>query len=201
MIRGLAGELRADIASARLPAGLSTGLVVAVLMLVFAPALAATVFAGPLTAFVPRGTGVMLFGTVALCLIAGLTGTYKGTLSVPNFAPAAALVTIGSAVGASMSSASGAALFATMVMIVALSTLTTALCFLLIGCVRTGCGVTSSSATPPPWAIVSDRPSKPIRDRYACCWISPPSPGSMFRRRMSFADSSGQRTPEERALC
>ena len=136
MIRGLAAELRADIASARLPAGLSTGLVVAVLMLVFAPALAATVFAGPLTAFVSRGTGVMLFGTVALCLITGLTGTYKGTLSVPNFAPAAALVTIGSAVGTSMSSASGAALFATMVTIVALSTLATALCFLIIGWLR-----------------------------------------------------------------
>ena len=136
MIRGLASELRADIVSARLPASLSTGLVVAVLMLVFGPGLAATVFAGPLTAFVPRGTGMMLFGCVAMCLITGLAGTYKGTLSVPNFAPAAALVTIGSAVAASMSSATGEAVFATMVVIVALSTLAAALCFLGIGWFR-----------------------------------------------------------------
>ena len=138
MIRRLASELRADARSDKLPAGLSTGLVVAVLMVVFGPALAATVFAGPLTPFVARGTGMMLFGTLALCLITALTASYKGTVSVPNFAPAAALLTVGGAVAASMSSASGEAVFATMVVIVALSTLATALCFLLIGRFRLG---------------------------------------------------------------
>ena len=136
IVLGLASELRADAASAKLPAALSTGLVVAVLILVFGPALATTVFAGPLTPFVARGTGMMLFGCFALCLITALTGSYRGTVSAPNFAPAAALFTIGSAVAASMSLASGEALFATMVVIVALSTLTTALCFLLIGQLR-----------------------------------------------------------------
>ena len=133
MIRELASELRFDIASGKWAAGLSTGLIVAVLMVVFGPALAATVFAGPLTGFVAQGTGMMLFGGLALSLITALAGTYKGTVSVPNFAPAAALFTIGGAVAASMSGAGGEAVFTTMVVIVALSTLTTALCFLLIG--------------------------------------------------------------------
>ena len=135
-MRGLASELLADARSAKLPASVCTGLVVAVLVVVFGPALATTVFAGPLTPFVPRGTGMMLFGCFALCLITALTGSYRGTVSLPNFAPAAALFTIASAVAASMSLASGEAMFATMVVIVALSTLTTALCFLLIGRLR-----------------------------------------------------------------
>ncbi len=127
MIRGLASELRADVASGKLAAGLSTGLVVAVLMMIFGSALAATVFAGPLTPFVARGTGMILFGCVALCLITALTGTYRGTVSLPNFAPAVVLFSIGGAVAASMSLANDEAVFATMVVIIALSTLMTAL--------------------------------------------------------------------------
>ena len=133
LIRGLASELRADAESAKLPAGVCTGLVAAVLIVVFGPVLAATVFAGALSPFVAQGTGMMLFGCCALGLIAALSGSYRGTVSMPNFAPAAALFTVGGAVAASMSSARAEALFTTMVAVVALSTLTTALCFLLIG--------------------------------------------------------------------
>ena len=133
MIRELASELRADAGSAKLPAGVCTGLVAAVVILVFGPALAATVFAGSLTPFVAQGTGMMLFGCCALCLITALTGSYRGTVSMPNFAPAAALFTVGGAVAASMSSVRAEAVFTTMVAVVALSTLATALCFLLIG--------------------------------------------------------------------
>ena len=136
MIRGLAAELRTDAGSVQLRAGLSTGLFMAVLVVVFGPALASTVFAGPLTPFVAQGTGMMLFGCCALCLITALTGSYRGTVSVPNFPPAAALFTIGGAVAASMSLASDEAVFATMYVIVALTTLTTALCYILIGLFR-----------------------------------------------------------------
>ena len=78
----------------------------------------------------------MLFGFFALSLITALTGSYKGTVSVPNFAAAAALFTIGAAVAASMSLASDEAVFATMYVILALTTLTTALCFSLVGWFR-----------------------------------------------------------------
>ena len=133
MIRGLASELRADIGSAKLSAALSTGLVVAMLTVVFQPTLAAIIFAGPLTPFVAQGTAAILFGAFALCLIAALAGTYRGTVSLPHFAPAAALFTIGGAVDANMPFARDEAVFATMAVIVACSTLTTALCFLLVG--------------------------------------------------------------------
>ncbi|MCY4396298.1 MAG: SulP family inorganic anion transporter [Rhodospirillaceae bacterium] len=132
-LRSLASELRADARSTKLPAAVSTGLVLAVLLVVFGPTQAATIFAGPLDPFVAQGTGMILFGCFAMCLTTALTGSYKGTVSMPNFAPAIALLAIGSAVAAQLSSASDEAVFATMVAIVALTTLITAVIFLLIG--------------------------------------------------------------------
>ena len=132
-MHGLASELRLDAGTSKLPAALSTGAVVAVLTLVCQPSLAAVIFAGPLAPFVARGAGAILFGSCALCLIAALAGSYRGTISLPHFAPAAALSAIGVAVAANMRAAPGEAVFATMIAIVALSTLTTAFCFLLIG--------------------------------------------------------------------
>ena len=102
MVLGLASELRADAASARLPAALSTGFVIAVLMVVVQTSVAAVIFSGPLAPFVSQGTGAILFGAFAMCLIVALSGTYKGTISVPHFAPAAALFGVGGGVAASM---------------------------------------------------------------------------------------------------
>lgn len=136
MIRGLIPELRADVGSVQLRAGLSTGLFMSVLVVVFGPALSSTVFAGPLTPFIAPGTGMMLFGCCALCLVTALTGTYRGTVSVPNFPPAAALFTVGGAVATSMFQAGDEAVFATMYVVIALSTLTTALSYSLIGWFR-----------------------------------------------------------------
>ena len=91
---------------------------------------------GPVGPFVAQGTGTILFGCFAMCLITALAGSYKGTVSMPNFAPAVAMLAIGSAVAAKMSSADDEAMFATMIVIVVLTTLTTAICFILIGRLR-----------------------------------------------------------------
>ena len=133
---GLASDLRADAASAKFPAALTTGLVIAVLMVVIQTSIAAIIFSGPLVSFVGQGTGAILFGAFAMCLIVALSGTYKGTISVPHFAPAAALFGVGGGVAASMTAAPEEAVFATMVVIIALSALTTALLFGLVGWFR-----------------------------------------------------------------
>lgn len=132
-MRGLAAELCADARTNRLAAAVSTGLVLAVLMVVLGPAQAATIFTGPLAPFVAAGTGMMLFGCFALCLTTALTSSYRGVVSMPNFAPVVALMAVGSVVAAKVPSASDEALFATLVVIIAFATLTTALCCLLIG--------------------------------------------------------------------
>ena len=133
MIRSLVAELRADVGSAMLPTALSTGLIAAVIVLVGKVAIASIIFSGPLSPLVPRGTGAILFGTLVMCFLTALTCTYKGTISVPHFAPAAVLLTVGGAVASVMVSASSEAVFATMIVIVGLSTLATAICYLLIG--------------------------------------------------------------------
>ena len=132
-VRALASELRADAGSAMLPTALSTGLIIAVIVLVGEAAIASIIFSGPLSPLVPQGTGAILFGTLVMCFLTALACTYKGTISVPHFAPAAVLLTIGAAVAAVMVSASGEAVFATMIVIVGLSTVATAICYLLIG--------------------------------------------------------------------
>ena len=132
-IRALASELRADAGSAMLPTALSTGLITAVIVLFGESAIASIIFSGPLSPLIPRGTGAILFGTLVMCFLTALACTYKGTISVPHFAPAAVLLTIGAAVAAVMVSASGEAVFATMIVIVGLSTLASAICYLLIG--------------------------------------------------------------------
>ena len=135
-IRALASELRADAGSAMLPAALSTGLITAVIVLMGESAIASIIFSGPLSPLIPQGTGAILFGTLVMCFLTALACTYKGTISVPHFAPAAVLLTIGAAVAAVMVSASGESVFATMIVIVGLSTLATAICYLLIGWFR-----------------------------------------------------------------
>ena len=132
-IRALASELRADAGSAMLPNALFTGLVIATIVLVGEAAIASIIFSGPLSPLVPRGTGAILFGTLVMCFLTALACTYRGTISVPHFAPAAVLLTVGAAVAAAMASAGSEAVFATMVVIVGLSTLATAICYLLIG--------------------------------------------------------------------
>ena len=129
----LASELLADARSAKLPAALSIGLVMTVSMIVCQLSLAAIVFSGPLAPFVPRAIGPVLFGTFMLCLITALIAPYRGILSMPLFAPAAALFAIGGTVSASMSDALDEAMFVTMIAIMGLSTLMATVCFLIIG--------------------------------------------------------------------
>lgn len=71
-----------------------------------------------------------------MCLIVALSGSYRGTISVPHFAPAAALFGVGGGVAAHMAAAPDEAVFATMIAIVALWTLATALLFGFVGWFR-----------------------------------------------------------------
>lgn len=83
-VPGLASELRADAASARLPAALATGVVIAVLMVVVQTSIAAIIFSGPLAPFVGQGTGAILFGAFAMCLIVALSGATKAPYPYPT---------------------------------------------------------------------------------------------------------------------
>ena len=136
MSRGLLSELSSDARSAKLPAAVSTGFVMTLMVVSVQTSIASIIFAGPLSPFVALGAGAALFGTSALCLVTALAGSYPGTISLPQFPVAAVLVTISAAVGAGMASAPAEALLATMMVILVLSTVVTGLCFSVIGWAR-----------------------------------------------------------------
>ncbi len=135
-LASLASELLADARSSKLPPALSIGMVMTVLMIVCQLSVAAIIFSGALAPFAPRAIGSVLFGTFTLCLVTALIAPYKGILSMPLFAPTAALFAIGGTVSTSMSGALDEAMFVTMIVIMGLSTVMTAVFFLIVGRLR-----------------------------------------------------------------
>ncbi len=130
--RALALELVADARSTRLPAAVAVGLFEALRRVISALSLSAIIFTGPLAVYVVQGAGPLLFGACALAVVAALTGGFRGGISSPISAPAAAMYSVGLVVGPGMAHSPDAA-FVTMLAIMGLSSVATALCFLLVG--------------------------------------------------------------------
>ena len=131
-MRSLAPELVADLRSSKLTVALAIGLFAAFRRVVAALSLSSIIFTGPLAAYVVQGAGPLLFGTCALAVTAALAGGFRGAIAAPTSAPAAAMFSIGVVVGPQLAHAPDAA-FVTMLAIMGLSSMATALCFLLIG--------------------------------------------------------------------
>ena len=131
-MRSLALELVADLRSSKLTAALAIGLFTALRRVVSALSQAAIIFSGPLAAYVVQGAGPLLFGACALSVTTALLGGFRGAISAPTSAPAAAMFTIGIVVGPELAQSPDVA-FVTMLAIMGLSSVATAVCFLLIG--------------------------------------------------------------------
>ena len=136
MTRALVSELATDARTAKLPAAVSIGLVMTLLVVAVQTSIASIIFAGPLSPHVALGTGAALAGASALCLVTALFGSYPGTISLPQFPVAAGLVAISTTLGIRMEAASSEEMAATMMAILVCSTTATGLCFSLIGWFR-----------------------------------------------------------------
>ena len=128
----MAAELAADLRSSKFTVALAIGFFTAFRRVVAALSLSAIIFTGPLAVYVVQGAGPLLFGTCALSIIAALAGGFRGGISAPISAPAAAMFSIGIVVGPQMAATPDAA-FVTMLAIMGLSSVVTALCFLVVG--------------------------------------------------------------------
>lgn len=130
-----AGGLRPD----RLIPIVTTGLVVAVLEVVFAASMAALIFSGPLSDYVAAGLGLTLFGGIASGLAVALLGSLPGAVGGVQDAPAAILTVIAAAIVAAMpDGASGEAAFMTVAATMAITALLTGACLLAMGYFRLG---------------------------------------------------------------
>ena len=128
MIRGLASELRTDLASARAVAALSAGLTSGLGLLVAQVAFGSFIFSGPLASYSSQGVGLVLFGNFATCLVIALASGYRGAIA--GLSPA--LVIVMATIGFSMDAA-GHTLFVTTVCALVFSAVATGACCFLIG--------------------------------------------------------------------
>jgi SulP family sulfate permease len=123
--------------STRVLNSLSVGLAVGVLSVVNELSFATLIFAGSLSGQAVRATALPLFGGLALGLVA-LFSNFKASVSIPQDTPTAILAPTAAAMAVSLAGAGPEVSFATVAAAMGLSTLATAVVFLLLGRFRLG---------------------------------------------------------------
>jgi SulP family sulfate permease len=115
------------------------GVVIAVLNVFVEISFAALIFSGELAAFLQDGIGLLLFGGFALGLVTVLTTSFASAISVPQDTSAAILALVAAGVAVNMpAGASPQETYYTVVAAIVVSSLLTALIYLLIGFFRLG---------------------------------------------------------------
>jgi SulP family sulfate permease len=123
----------------RLIPGLVAGLTCGVIDLIVSISLAALIFNGDLSGFVPKAIGLILLGGIIAVIVTGLFSSFPGTVSSTQDAPAAILaVSAAAIVGTLASTTSPQVKFMTVVGAIALTSALTGLFFILLGQFKLG---------------------------------------------------------------
>jgi SulP family sulfate permease len=117
--------------------GLSAGVVIGITEVIFALSLGALIYAGQ-TAYVANGIGLILLGAIPPLLLMSVFSSHKGSLSMPQDAPAAILAIIAAGILQSMGPAGPREKFITVVAVVVTTSLLTGLLFILMGQFKLG---------------------------------------------------------------
>jgi len=112
---------------------LTAGLIAAIVTISMEISLAALIFSGDLSQFLPGGIGLMLFGAFAVGIVISLTTSLPGVIGVPQDTPAAIVSLIGAAIALSMKGAESNAVFATVIAAISITSMLTGVFFLLLG--------------------------------------------------------------------
>ncbi|GIT32035.1 MAG: hypothetical protein Ct9H300mP2_1140 [Candidatus Neomarinimicrobiota bacterium] len=78
---------------------LIAGTISGIIFVVSAMALAALIFTGPLSPYLPQGIGILLVGSIIFALFSALTATYPLILSAPQDIPIAILALMAVSIG------------------------------------------------------------------------------------------------------
>ena len=118
---------------------LLAGGLIYILEVVFAISFTALVYTNELASYLPLAIGFTLLGDAVLCAIVGVFSSYRGASAVEQDVPAAILtLTVAAVLGALPASAGPDTKFATVLMVVVLTTTLAGLCFLLMGYFKLG---------------------------------------------------------------
>ena len=129
VIRAFKSEFR----SSQLLPGLAAGLIAAIITISIETSLAALVWSGPLSQFLPGGIGLTLFGAFAIGVVVALASSVPGVVALPQDTPAAILALVAAGIAAIMKAASPQSLYATVVAAIALTSLLMGIAFILLG--------------------------------------------------------------------
>lgn len=112
---------------------LTAGLIAAIVTISMEISLAALIFSGDLSQFLPGGIGLMLFGAFVIGIIVALTTSLPGTITVPQDTPAAIVSLIGAAIALGMKGAEPNSIYATVLATISITSILTGIFFLLLG--------------------------------------------------------------------
>ena len=112
---------------------ITAGLIAAIVTISMEISLAALIFSGDLSQFLPGGIGLMLFGAFAMGIVIALTTSLPGMIGVPQDTPAAIVGLIGAAVALAMKGGEPNAVYATVLAAISITSILTGIFFLLLG--------------------------------------------------------------------
>jgi len=137
--RRFLSRIKNELKPEQLLPSLNAGLINSILLIIFEISLAAMLFTGDLSVFVPRGIGLTLFGAFIMGITCSLTSSYPGTAFEIQDAPVVILSLMVTAIAGSMpSSVSPSDLFYTLVAAIGISTILTGVLFMLMGTFKLG---------------------------------------------------------------
>ena len=128
-LRDLKNDFRPELLFPSITAGLIAGIVTISLEI----SLAALIFSGDLDQFLAGGIGLMLFGAFVVGITVALTSSLPGMVGLPQDTPAAIMALVAGAIGVSMQGDDPQAIYFTIVAAISLTSLLTAVFFLLLG--------------------------------------------------------------------
>jgi SulP family sulfate permease len=112
---------------------ITAGLIAAAISISLEISLAALIFSGDLTPFLAGGIGLMLFGAFVMGIVVALTTSLPGMIGFPQDTPAAILALVTASIAASLRGSAPESIYATVTAAIALTSVLTAVFFLLLG--------------------------------------------------------------------
>src|SRR5512140_1875468 len=119
----LVKELKKEFQPSLLLPGLTAGVIAAIISISIMISLAALIWSGPLSQFLPGGIALMLFGAFAIGVVVSITSSLPSVVAIPQDTPAAILALVAAGIAAAMKSAQPQALYVTVVAAIALTSL------------------------------------------------------------------------------
>ncbi|HEX5839036.1 MAG TPA: SulP family inorganic anion transporter, partial [Anaerolineales bacterium] len=128
-LRDLKNEFKLDL----LLPSITAGLIASIITISLEISLAALIFSGDLGQFLAGGIGLMLFGAFVMGIAISLTTSLPGIVGLPQDTPAVIMGLVAASVSVSMRGEEPAAVYSTIVAAISLTSVLTAVFFLLLG--------------------------------------------------------------------